>query len=168
MDTEQSRHQASIIARKLTHAHISAADGYTLLGARTGFSARAITAAKLGFDPNQKFRPVGLSDVRSAGYGAGKGTLGLLIETLPGGMGASPIAADCQRPALLGRQHASTEVPAKVPALQPPVTIPSDNASSRKYSSDTMHALLRIHLRSSARTWPRRSRPSAPSPRSVA
>jgi len=45
----------------------SAPDGYTLLGASTGFSTIASTAAQLGFDPLNDFAPVGLT-ARSAGY----------------------------------------------------------------------------------------------------
>jgi tripartite-type tricarboxylate transporter receptor subunit TctC len=46
---------------------LSAADGYTLLGASTGFSTLAGTTAKLGFDPINSFAPIGLS-AESAGY----------------------------------------------------------------------------------------------------
>jgi tripartite-type tricarboxylate transporter receptor subunit TctC len=42
-------------------------DGYTLLGASTGFSTIGSTAAHLGFDPMKDFKPVGFS-ARSAGY----------------------------------------------------------------------------------------------------
>jgi tripartite-type tricarboxylate transporter receptor subunit TctC len=42
-------------------------DGYTLLGASTGFSTIGSTAAHLGFDPMRDFKPVGFS-ARSSGY----------------------------------------------------------------------------------------------------
>jgi tripartite-type tricarboxylate transporter receptor subunit TctC len=45
----------------------SAPDGYTLLGASTGFSTIASTTAQPGFDPLNDFVPVGLT-ARSAGY----------------------------------------------------------------------------------------------------
>ena len=45
----------------------AAPDGYTLLGASTGFSTIGSTAAHLGFDPMKDFKPVGFS-ARSAGY----------------------------------------------------------------------------------------------------
>lgn len=45
----------------------SSPDGYTLLGASTGFSTIASTTAQPGFDPLNDFAPVGLT-ARSAGY----------------------------------------------------------------------------------------------------
>src|SRR5262245_54526230 len=45
----------------------AAPDGYTLLGASTGFSTIESTTSQPGFSPMQDFRPVGFS-ARSAGY----------------------------------------------------------------------------------------------------
>lgn len=45
----------------------AAPDGYTLLGASSGFSTIEITTAKPGFDPQKDFAPVGFI-ARSAGY----------------------------------------------------------------------------------------------------
>jgi tripartite-type tricarboxylate transporter receptor subunit TctC len=45
----------------------AAPDGYTLLGASSGFSTIEITTAKPGFDPQKDFAPVSLI-ARSAGY----------------------------------------------------------------------------------------------------
>src|SRR5262245_42269209 len=46
---------------------MAAPDGYTLLGASSGFSTIGITTSQAGFSPMRDFKPVGFS-ARSAGY----------------------------------------------------------------------------------------------------